>query len=267
MQTFRYSRSLLHRHGFLYRGHECTQAAGTRRLTAADTATAVPDAVAAAGWPAEHGRLEAGPVQPGMRSEMSWASLMADESRLGQAYRCLEEGLDADATAGKCDIGHPSFIWNYRRVIRALADGDLPSAPAVALAAARKIRSIPKMPLLTGAARTYLEANLEELERRANDADRREEEVQRAQVQTQQAEARNKTGIRAPVAPTRALAWAPPRKVLALTVAVHARGKRIIRFWADPGTDPCQGSGPDGRGVRGAGQDLPGRGSCAGLRT
>ncbi len=71
MQAFRYSRSLLRRHGFLYLGHECTQAAGRGRLTAADNETAVPDAVATASWPTEHGRLEAAPVRPGMRPEMS----------------------------------------------------------------------------------------------------------------------------------------------------------------------------------------------------
>jgi hypothetical protein len=120
---------------------------------------------------------------------------MTDESRLGQIYRCLEEGLDAEAIAEKFEVGYPSFVWNYRRLIRALVDGDLPTAPTVALAAARKFRSILKSASLSPATRAYLGANLEELERRANDADRRDAEVQRAQVQTQQAEARNEVGI------------------------------------------------------------------------
>lgn len=161
-----------------------------------DNERAILGAEATAALPTEERRLEAGPVQPGedARNELR-AFLMADESRLGQVYRCLEEGLDAEAIAEKCGVGYPSFVWNYRRLIRALVDGDLPSAPTIALTAARKFRSILKDASLSGATRAYLGANLEELERRANDADRREEEVQRAQVQTQQAEARNEMGI------------------------------------------------------------------------
>jgi hypothetical protein len=161
-----------------------------------DDETAILGITATVDLSPEDGRLEAGPVKPGdeVRSELR-AFLMADESRLGQVYRCLEEGLDAEAIAEKFEVGYPSFVWNYRRLIRALIDGDLPSAPTVALAAARKFRSILKHAFLSGATRVYLGANLEELERRANDADRREEEVQRAQVQTQQAEARNEMGI------------------------------------------------------------------------
>ncbi len=60
MQTSRYSPSLLHRHGFLFSDMSARRQRDGR-LTAADNETAVPDAVATAGWPAEHGRLEAGP--------------------------------------------------------------------------------------------------------------------------------------------------------------------------------------------------------------
>jgi len=65
-------------------------------------------------------------------------------------------------------------------MVRALLDGDLPTAPTVALAAARRYRTALKAPALSAAARSYLQANLDELERRANDPARLDEEVRRA---------------------------------------------------------------------------------------
>ena len=62
-----------------------------------------------------------------------------------------------------------NFVWNYDKLARALTEGDLPTAPTVALAAARKFRSVLKAARLSPAARSVLEANLAELERRAND--------------------------------------------------------------------------------------------------
>jgi hypothetical protein len=158
---------------------------GTRRLTAADNETAVPDAVATAGRPADHGRLEA-PSAAGneVRNELR-ASVMADESRLGQVYRCLEESLDADATLRSATLRTPASSGTTGGSSGRWLTATYPQLrPLPSQRPASSARSR-KMPLLTGAARTYLGANLEELERRANDADRREEEVQRAQVQTQ----------------------------------------------------------------------------------
>ena len=50
---------------------------------------------------------------------------------------------------------------------RALLDGSLPTAPTIALAAARRYRTVLKSPTLSTAARAYLQANLDELDRRA----------------------------------------------------------------------------------------------------
>ena len=62
--------------------------------------------------------------------------------------------------------------------------------------------------------RRYLQANLDELERRASDPARLDEEAQRASEQTQQAEARNEVGVY--VYPPAALHPAPPRPGLRL---------------------------------------------------
>jgi T5orf172 domain len=151
------------------------------------------DSTEAASFPG--GDPEPGPVQPGdeVRKELQ-AYLAADSSRVGEMYRLLEEGLAADAIAGRLGEG-AGGAWQYQRMVRALLDGNLPGAPTVALAAARRYRTALKAPGLSAAARSYLQANLDELERRAADPARLDEEGQRATEHTQQAEARNENGV------------------------------------------------------------------------
>ena len=140
--------------------------------------------------------LEEGPTRPNdeVRAELE-AFLEDDQSRLGQVYRALQRDLDAGAIAAELEIGTSSFVWNYERIIKAVLDGNLPKAPTVALGAARRYRSMLKSARLSAAARSYLETNLRELERRANDETARVIEIKQAQEQTQAAEARNDIGI------------------------------------------------------------------------
>jgi hypothetical protein len=109
-------------------------------------------------------------------------------------YRLLEEGLAPDTLAERLG-GGAAGAWQYRRMVRALLDGSLPTAPTIALAAARRYRTVLKTPTLSADTRAYLQANLDELERRANDPTRLDEEAQLASEQTQQAEARNEVGV------------------------------------------------------------------------
>lgn len=112
-------------------------------------------------------------------------------------YRGLQRGLDAGSIAAELEIAtSPStFVWNHERVVKALLDGNLPTAPTVALGAARRFKSILRLTTLSASARSYLETNLRELERRANDVTARVVEIKHAQEQTQAAEARNDIGI------------------------------------------------------------------------
>jgi hypothetical protein len=121
--------------------------------------------------------------------------LEGDHSRLGQVYRGLQSGQDAYAIARELDVTSTSFVWNYDRLVKALLDADLPTAPTVAMAAARKFRSILRSSHLSPATRSYLEANLLELERRAENEAARLAEDQFAKEQTEAAEARNDRGI------------------------------------------------------------------------
>jgi hypothetical protein len=109
-------------------------------------------------------------------------------------YRLLEEGLAADTIAERLE-GGAAGAWQYRRMVRALLDGSLPTALTIALAAARRYRTVLKTPALSASARACLQTNLDELERRANDPTRLDEEAQRASEQTKQAEARNEVGV------------------------------------------------------------------------
>ena len=113
-------------------------------------------------------QFEAGSAPPPdeIRDELR-ALLEANDSRIGQVYRCLEQGLDADAIAEQLGVSTPGFVWNYRRTIRALLDNDLPTAPTVASAAASTFRSFLRTPSLSAATRSYLEKTLGELERRS----------------------------------------------------------------------------------------------------
>ncbi len=51
-------------------------------------------------------------------------------------YRALKRGLTADQIAAELEVSTSNFVWNYDRQIKALLDGDLPTAPTVALGSA-----------------------------------------------------------------------------------------------------------------------------------
>lgn len=137
-----------------------------------------------------------GPIHPTteVRTEVA-AILEADESRLGDVYRGLQRELSADAIAEYLGVFTSNFVWNYQQTIKALLDGDLPAKPTVALAVARRFRTMLKSPHLSPVLRAYLNTNLEELERRANNEMARVAEAKQAQEHTEQAEALNEIGI------------------------------------------------------------------------
>lgn len=122
------------------------------------------------------------------------ALLETDYSRLGQVYRGLQRNLTADEIAAELGVGTSNFVWNYNQTVRALLEGEVPSAPTVALGVARKFRALLKSKV-SPEVRAYLQANLAELELRANDEGARVVEVERLQEQTEEAEALNEVGV------------------------------------------------------------------------
>src|SRR5438552_2097321 len=70
------------------------------------------------------------------------AFLNDDQSALGDVWRRTQGGeTPADIQAARGTV-RKTFVWSYLRVCRALVDGDLPTAPTVALQVARRYRSI-----------------------------------------------------------------------------------------------------------------------------
>lgn len=96
--------------------------------------------------------------------------LAQDASVLGEVYRGLREGLHADDIAARSGTKTSNYVWNYSRIIRALLERDLPTAPTVALQVARKFRSLLRLQWSPDV-RSQLEHDLEILTSRAADVD------------------------------------------------------------------------------------------------
>lgn len=133
------------------------------------------------------------PPEDPARQELE-SYLESDETRLGDVYRGLRDGLTAEEIADKVGVSTAYFVWNYSRMIDAILDRDLPQAPTVALQSARKFRTLLKTDW-SPVVRERLQADLAILESRATDVDAIAEEVSTAQKQTEIAEEAATTGI------------------------------------------------------------------------
>jgi hypothetical protein len=140
--------------------------------------------------------LAEGPAKPApaVRAELE-AYLESDPSALGDVWRRTRDGETPLQIQDARGTTHPNFVWNFNRVARALLDGNLPTAPSVALACARKFRRILKTSELSYEARAVLSANLRELERRSGDIQAIAKEERAALKSTTEAEAAAPTGI------------------------------------------------------------------------
>jgi len=136
------------------------------------------------------------PLTPGpeVRAELE-TYLRNDNSRLGEIFELLNSGLDAEAIRIKFGLERSTFVWSYQRLIRALLDGDLPTAPTVAQSSARKFRAIIKSKVLSASANDVLSANLLILEERASNSLIIERETAEALDASTSAEAEAIVGI------------------------------------------------------------------------
>jgi hypothetical protein len=137
-----------------------------------------------------------GPVAPTPETHAEIIDFIRDDqSRLGEVFRGLERGLNADEIASELGVATSGFVWNQSRMIQALTRGDLPTAPTLALVAARTFRRFLKSKQWSPPTHRYLERNIAELDRRATDEAARTVEVQQAKEQTQRAESQNQPGV------------------------------------------------------------------------
>ena len=121
--------------------------------------------------------------------------LNEDETRLGQVYRGLEEGLSAEQIAKSLEIATPNFVWNYSVMVGALLDGTLPSAPTVALQVARKFRKIVATADLSAETVSYLQFNQALLEALADNSMSLKQEEEQALRATEAAERTRSPGV------------------------------------------------------------------------
>jgi len=136
------------------------------------------------------------PIEPSHASRTEICALLAnDESRLGEIYNLLEAGKTPDEIQAELGLEYNRFVWNYERVIKALRDGNLPTAPTVASQTAQRFRTILKNNNLTGPTRTTLQHNLAVLEARSNDRSNQDRETEEALRTTAQLEAQGSPGI------------------------------------------------------------------------
>jgi hypothetical protein len=132
-------------------------------------------------------------AETGDRAEIR-AFLLADPSRLGDVYRWTEQGLTPEEMAELADTQYTTFVWNYTRILQALLTGDLPTAPTVARATARKYRSLLKQDWSPGTSQ-LLRRELDILERASADIDAVVEESLEAKRNTEAVEDENTAGI------------------------------------------------------------------------
>lgn len=141
---------------------------------------------------------ELGPVRPSpdVQAEIIEFIRNDDKTRLGEVFLGRERGLSADEIAAELGVSTSGFVSNYARAIRSLTDGDLPTAPSLALGTARTFRRLLREKNdWSQEARRYLERNYAELERRASDETARTVEVEQAKAQTERAESENAPGV------------------------------------------------------------------------
>ena len=103
-----------------------------------------------------------------VRAEVE-AVLLAEEGGLGDVWRRTQAGETPDEIRIARGAERPNFVWSYNRTAKALLDGDLPTAPTVAVQTARTFRRILKENQFSPTTRAVLEERLGTLELRAAD--------------------------------------------------------------------------------------------------
>jgi hypothetical protein len=121
--------------------------------------------------------------------------LADDVTLLGQVWRYDEEGLSPQEMAEREGTSGPGFVSNYRSLIRALRDDDVPTSPTLSIQAARRVRSWLKKVDLSDELRTELVDLESRLMSRGEDRVAQLDEVDAAVEQTRAAESTAQPGI------------------------------------------------------------------------
>ena len=134
-----------------------------------------------------------GPGDP-IRAEIV-AALLSEDTSLSTIWRRTQDGETPEQLKEVFGTQRTTFVWNYMRTAKAIVDGDLPTAPTVALAASRTLRRFLKDHVFSPQATAVLRDRLDILESRAADPYARKVEDEQARTATAQAEEKAEPGI------------------------------------------------------------------------
>lgn len=123
------------------------------------------------------------------------AALLEDESRLGEVYRLLREGLSAEEMATRMGIATAGLTAGYQQQLEAILEGRLPTSSHLAQHAAGRLRKWQRQKTWTPPARDHLETLLSGLENIATDVNLVERERHEAAKRTSEAERLGLAGI------------------------------------------------------------------------
>lgn len=145
--------------------------------------------------PDEMGSASSG-YQPDPKVRLEFEQYLdADRTALGDVWRQLAEGHTAEQIAESRDAATTGFVWSYKRIMKCLLEGDLPSAPTVALGSARALRRIRSTGNFSDEANATLDASIAALELRSDNPAARDAEERAALRSTGNAEASGQPGI------------------------------------------------------------------------
>lgn len=135
-----------------------------------------------------------GPPSPGVLAQLEDA-LKHDMGLHGEIWRATKNGISDDEIKRSRGASYPNFIWNYRRSMKALLQGDLPNRPTLLNDAALLFRRYLKLDELHEDTRRYLESGLIEILQKMNDDSARLQEEQGVVKQSKLLQKKSTPGI------------------------------------------------------------------------
>ena len=121
--------------------------------------------------------------------------LEEDDSRLGDVYRLLSDGLSPQEIAAELGVSTHNFVSNYSSILNAVLDGKFPTGPSLLAQVASKIRSILKNDDLSDDTQDYLQRQLAVIAGLIDDPELARASMEQAQARTQEAESSGTVGV------------------------------------------------------------------------
>ncbi len=121
--------------------------------------------------------------------------LEEDDSRLGDVYRLLSDGLSPQEIATELGVSTHNFVSNYSSILGAVLDGKFPKGPSLLAQIASKLRSLLKNDDLSDDTQDYLQRQLAAIAALVDDPELARASTEQAQARTEQAESTGTIGV------------------------------------------------------------------------